>query len=128
MHYIGMDVHKKVSMLYVLDENGKILRETSVPGSIRMLVERVRRLRQAVGGTVKICYEASGGCGWLHDQLVALGLRVQVAHPGKLRMIFRSKRKNDRVDARKLAKLLYLDEVPLAYVPPAEWRQWRAFV
>lgn len=36
---------------------------------------------------------------------------------GQLRLIFRSKRKNDRVDARKLAKLLYLDEVPLVHVP-----------
>ena len=41
--------------------------------------------------------------------------RVAVAHPGQLRLIFRAKRKNDRVDARKLAKLLYLDEVPEAY-------------
>jgi len=38
--------------------------------------------------------------------------RVAVAHPGHLRLIFRSKRKSDRVDAEKLAKLLFLDEVP----------------
>jgi transposase len=60
--------------------------------------------------------------------LVDLGMKVQVGHPGKLRLIFQTRKKNDRIDARKLAKLLYLDEVPLSYVPSEDLRQWRAFV
>jgi transposase len=43
-------------------------------------------------------------------------------------LIFRSKRKNDRVDAQKLAKLLYLDEVPAAYVPGIDMRDWRELI
>jgi len=128
MYYIGMDVHKKVTMLCILDENGKVVQEKLVRGPLSELVRVLRQCRQLLGPSLKVCYEASGGCGWLHDQLVALGLKVQVAHPGKLRMIFRSKRKNDRVDAQKLAKLLYLDEVPLAYVPKQEVRQWRSLI
>jgi transposase len=54
--------------------------------------------------------------------------RVVVAHPGQLRLIFRSKRKNDRVDAEKLAKLLFLDEVPPVWVPSSEVRSWRGFI
>ena len=54
--------------------------------------------------------------------------KVVVAHPGQLRLIFRSKRKSDRVDAEKLAKLLYLDEVPPVYVPSLEVRSWRAII
>jgi hypothetical protein len=53
---------------------------------------------------------------------------VVVAHPGKVRLIFRAKRKNDRIDARKLAKLLFLDEVPLVYVPSADRRMWRSMI
>jgi transposase len=53
---------------------------------------------------------------------------VVVAHPGQLRLIFRSKRKNDRVDAEKLAKLLFLDEVPPVHVPSAEVRSWRSML
>jgi len=51
-----------------------------------------------------------------------------VAHPGKLRLIFRAKRKNDRVDAEKQAKLLYLDQVPQVHVPPADVRAWRGLI
>lgn len=51
-----------------------------------------------------------------------------MAHPGHLRLIFRSKRKNDRVDAEKLAKLLFLDEVPAVYVPSRSTQAWRRLV
>jgi transposase len=115
-------------MICVLDENGKVVREAISKGSLRQLLEMLKQIQRQFGGSFKVCYEASGGCGWLHDQLAAMGMKVQVAHPGKLRMIFRSKRKNDRVDAQKLAKLLYLDEVPLAFIPTAEIRQWRSLI
>jgi transposase len=75
-----------------------------------------------------VCFEASCGYGYLHERLSALARRVAVAHPGKLRLIFRSKRKNDRVDAEKQAKLLYLDQVPQVHVPCADVRAWRGLI
>jgi transposase len=128
MYYIGMDVHSKVTMICILDENGKVIREHVYKGSLRDLVDRLKVLKAELGGTIKVCYEASCGCGWLFDKLREMGFVVQVAHPGKLRLIFRSKRKNDRVDARKLATILFLDQVPLAHVPPADVRAWRAMI
>jgi len=64
----------------------------------------------------------------LYDELAAFASQVTMAHPGQLRLIFRAKRKNDRVDARKLATLLYLDQVPAAYVPPLDVRHWRELI
>ena len=43
--------------------------------------------------------------------------RARTAHPGQLGLIFRSKHKNDRNDAERLAKLLYLGETPTVHVP-----------
>ena len=43
-------------------------------------------------------------------------------------MIFRSKRKNDRVDARKLALLLLLGQVPEVHVPSVDVRSWRSAI
>jgi transposase len=68
------------------------------------------------------------GYGFLFEQLRTVARRVVVAHPGQLRLIFRSKRKNDRVDAEKLAKLLFLDEVPPVYVPSRDTRSWRRMI
>lgn len=124
MYTVGLDVHSARSNLCILDDHGKTVRERVVRGSPREVVRELGRLDQPF----KVCYEASTQCGWLYDQLAPMASRVAVAHPGQLRLIFQSKRKNDRVDAAKLAKLLYLDEVPCAYVPRAEVRAWRGMI
>jgi transposase len=43
-------------------------------------------------------------------------------------LIFRSKNKNDRNDAERLAKLLYLGETPTVHVPSPEVRTWRGLI
>jgi transposase len=53
---------------------------------------------------------------------------VHVAHPAHLKLIFRSKNKNDRNDARKIAKLLYMDDLPRVHVPSIDMRAWRGFI
>ena len=82
MHYIGMDVHTKETAICILDEHGKKVRETKHKASLRDFAGIMKNLKKELPGPVKVCYEASGGCGWLHDPLVAAGYRVQVAHPG----------------------------------------------
>ena len=77
-------------------------------GRGRTVLEELKTLRAPFA----ICFEASTGYGYLCERLQGMARRVVVAHPGHLRLIFRSTRKNDRVDAEKLAKLLFLDEVP----------------
>jgi transposase len=57
-----------------------------------------------------------------------LAARVLVAHPGQLRLIYRSKDKNDRKDAERLAKLLYLGELPTVHVPSIDVRTWRELI
>jgi transposase len=57
-----------------------------------------------------------------------LATRVVVAHPGRLRLIFRSRDKNDRKDAERLAKLLYLGETPTVHVPSLQVRTWRELI
>jgi transposase len=43
-------------------------------------------------------------------------------------LIFRSKNKNDRNDAERRAKLLYLGETPTVHVPSADVRTWRELI
>ena len=75
-----------------------------------------------------ICYEASAGYGFLFARLRRIARRVVVAHPGHLCLIFRWKRKNDRVGAEKLARLLFLDEVPAVYVPAGSTQARRRLI
>jgi len=124
MYYVGMDVHLKTTSICILDENGRPVKRKTIHGRW----DKVLSYCQQIDEPFAVVYEASCGYGYLYDALSTMASRVQVAHPGHLRLIFRSKRKNDRVDAEKLAKLLYLDEVPAVYVPSVDLRQWRALI
>jgi len=108
----------------ILDDNGRRIKQQTIRGPWDDVIAVVRELE----GPLSICFEATCGYGYLYDALRRIAGRVIVAHPGHLRLIFRSKRKNDRVDAEKLAKLLYLDEVPPAYVPSMDVRHWRQLI
>jgi len=85
-----------------------VAKEFRVRGPRGKVIEALGKVKRPF----KICYEASCGYGYLHRELSRMAEQIKVAHPGQLRLIFRSKRKNDRVDAKKLATLLLLDEVP----------------
>lgn len=125
MYYVGLDVHQKRSSLCILDGDGKLVKRLEVKGPWPRLFEAVER---QVPRPFAVCYEASCGYGHLHDRLARVAERVVVAHPGQLRLIFRAKRKCDRVDGEKLAKLLYLDAVPAVHVPGVDVRAWRGLV
>jgi transposase len=124
VRYVGLDVHLRQSTICVLDKQGRKIASKTIHGpwaKVRTELSRIRR-------PFALCFEASVGYGFVYEQLRGLARHVVVAHPGKLRLIFRSKRKNDRVDAEKLAKLLYLDEVPSVHVPAFEVRSWRGAI
>jgi transposase len=124
MWFVGMDVHQRFSTICILDENGKVVKEMKINGHWLDVIAVLKKL----GHRFAICYEASCGYGYLYDQLSRIAQRVVVAHPGQLRLIFRSKKKNDRIDAKKLATLLFLDQVPTVHVPSLPVRCWRSLI
>jgi transposase len=123
-YFIGLDVHLRHISVCILNRDGKKVQELRHRGTREELLGRLAKL----GGPLAICFEASCGYGHLYEQLHQVAERVIVAHPGQLRLIFRSKRKHDRADAEKLAKLLFLGEVPTVHVPDQDVRAWRQFI
>ena len=123
MYYVGLDIHSKRIAICVLNETGQVTHRSQVRG-----IEEMLRILKGLPDRFEVCYEASCGYGHYHDLLQPLAARVLVAHPGRLRLIFRSKDKNDRKDAERLAKLLYLGEAPTVHVPALEVRTWRELI
>jgi transposase len=123
MFYVGLDIHSTRISFCVLNETGQVVQR----GQVRRFEEILRILRE-LPQRFDVCYEASCGYGHYHDLLRPLAARVLVAHPGQLRLIFRSKNKNDRNDAERLAKLLYLGETPTVHVPSLDVRTWREMI
>jgi transposase len=124
MLYAGLDYHLRTSSLCILNEDGKTIKQQTIRGRFSEVAEELARLKEPL----EVVFEATGGYGPLHQKLSTVARRVVMAHPAELALIWKSKRKNDRVDAQKLAKLLYLDAVPQAHVPGPEVRQWRRLI
>lgn len=70
--------------------------------------------------------ETSSITGWVHDYCRSLGYQVLVANPNAEAWQWKNvKRKTDKDDALKLAKLTALEQVSAVHVPVAERRQYR---
>ena len=122
--YVGLDIHKAFTVAHILNQFGKKVMVKTIRGhwsNIFMFLD-------SLPGSLHVCYEASNGYGYLYDNITKRAKSVQVAHPGQCRLIFKSKKKTDRIDAEKLAKLLFLDEVPSVHVPDINVRDWRRLI
>jgi transposase len=116
-------MHDKRIAIGVLSEAGQVTRRAQV-----RTLDEMMRILEGLPDRFAVCYEASCGYGHSHDLLRPIAARVTVAHPGRLRLIFGSKDKNDRKDAERLAKRLDLGEAPAVHVPSGEVRTWRELI
>lgn len=74
----------------------------------------------------QIVIETSSITGWVHDFCQRMGYGVLVANPSAEAWRWKNvKRKTDKDDALKLAKLTALEQVSAVHVPVAEHRQYR---
>src|SRR5437763_13714795 len=121
MYYIGLDVHKKTISYCIKDVSGKIQREGAIPASRTELDSWVKTLPKPW----TVAMEASIFTGWVYDHLLPYAAQVKVAHPVMLRAIAAAKKKNDRIDAGKLADCLRCDFLPECHMAKTEIRDRR---
>jgi hypothetical protein len=73
--------------------------------------------------------EVCGIAGWIHDLATSLGIAVEVANPQHEGWRWnRVKRKTDRGDALKLARLSAIQQLPTVYIPLRRTRQWKSLI
>ncbi len=101
---IGMDLGDRKSHVCVLDAGGQVVEESQIATKPKALRARFEGLAPA-----RIALEVGGHSAWVSELLKELGHDVLVANARKLRMIFQSDSKNDRLDAEQLARVARLD-------------------
>ena len=121
MHYVGLDIHKKTVNFCVKLADGTTVGEGVAPATRQGLDRWVATVPQPWVGAM----EATIFTGWIYDHLRGHAAALKVAHPLMLRAIAEAKRKNDRIDARKIADLLRVDLLPECYMAPSAIRELR---
>ena len=121
MYYIGLDVHKQKISYCVKESGGKVFAEGWIPATRFDLDRWMKALPQPWSAAM----EATMFSGWIYDHLKPHAAALKVAHPLMLRAIAAAKKKNDRIDAHKIADLLRCDFLPESYMASIEIRERR---
>jgi transposase len=121
--YVGIDLHRRRSVIYRMDENGEKIDSVRVSNEPMNFAEKVSAA--PMGSDVII--EATYGWYWAVDLLKEMGYTVHLANPhgndwGHRRV------KNDERDARDLADLLRLGRLAEAWIAPPKTRELRELV
>lgn len=115
MKSVGIDYHKRYSVVCVVDEVGRIVAEERIEHAFP------ERFGQVIGAHApcQVVFEATMNWGWLHELLeVIAGVeRIVMANPLHVRLISAAQVKTDKVDARKLAQLLRAGLIPSSHIP-----------
>ena len=103
------------------DAAGRVYQEGKIGSTRRELDEWIRTMPQPR----TIAMEATIFTGWIYDHLLPHAEKVKVAHPLMLRAIAAAKKKNDRIDAGKIADCLRCDFLPECHMATTEIRDRR---
>src|SRR3979490_1855837 len=121
MNYIGLDVHKKTISYCVKDASGRIQQEGKIGSTRRELDCWMKTLPQPW----MVAMEATIFSGWIYDHLLPHATQIKVAHPLMLRAIAAAKKKNDQIDASKIADCLRCDFLPECHMTSTAIRDRR---
>lgn len=127
MIFVGMDVHYNMTTCCLFDP--------SLPGgqqyrnvTCETTAKGIGQVLSPLGGDCKVAFEVGTQTQWIASIVRPLAREVQVANPSRIPWLFRDGRKNDRLDARKLAVLLYMDQLPKVHLPSQEVSHWRSLI
>src|ERR1700675_4185541 len=108
---IGLDLGDRWSFYCVLDEAGQVIVEQKLPTTPEAMKQTFGKIPRSL-----IALETGTHSPWVSRLLSELGHEVIVAHAQKVQLITKSNRKDDRHDARTLARLARIDPALLGPV------------
>jgi len=103
--YVGIDLGDKTSRVCVFDAT------SASPVTEGVIATRAADLAEWFSelGRLRIALEVGTHSPWISELLESFGHEVVIANPRKMESIHKNKRKNDRVDAKTLGRLLRAD-------------------
>jgi hypothetical protein len=108
--YIGMDVHQATISVAVRDSRGNLVMEAILETKAETILQFICGLR----GSLHVTFEEGTWAAWLYDLLQPHVTRVLACDP-RQNALLKAGNKSDRIDARKLSELLYLNKLNPVY-------------
>lgn len=122
MLHTGMDMHKRFSVVTVIDDKGE---EVVTGKKLANQEAEVLAFFKGLDEDTRVVLEAGANWQWMCDLLDDHGIENILCHPLKTKAIASARIKTDKLDSRILSQLLRSDFVPEAYKPDQETRALR---
>lgn len=118
--YMGIDYHKRFSVVTVGDQNGNVLLQETVYHEEKKVREFFSRY-----SNLTCVIESCRGYEWLVILLQELGHEVKMGDSRSIKLIAQSRCKTDRIDSQILMELLAKGYLPCAYLATKLEREYR---
>lgn len=124
MNYIAMDTHISTLEFAVVNEAGRTVKERTVPTGVKEFMEFVRSIPKPR----KIFMEEGTLADWALETCVNYGEDLIITDPKENCWIGKAGKKNDRLDAKKLAQLARGGYTKEIYHPVGKRRRFKELV
>jgi transposase len=123
-YYCGVDLHTKRMYLCILDHDGNKLLHRNVQAKPREFLSAIEGFREdlIVGAECMFTWY------WLADLCQDEQIQFILGHALYMKAIHGGKKKDDKLDSEKIARLMRGGTFPLSYVYPREMRATRDLV
>ncbi len=118
--YAGIDLHSNNNFVVVADEKDKVVDRRRLPNKLETVTSWLEPYRDELAGVV---VESTYNWYWLVDGLATEGYPMHLANTVAIQQYDGLKHRDDESDARWLAKLLRLGELPEGHIYPREERK-----
>lgn len=126
---LALDLGKLKTVCCVMDPATRQHAFQTIEMSPANLHDLIARHATADPARTLVVFETCDAAGWVHDLCAALGMSIICVHAGGEPWHWRRvKRKTDRDDALKLARLALMDQLPPVHVPSPQQRQRRRLI
>lgn len=120
--YAGIDLHSNNNVIVVQDEEDNVVGRRRLANDLRTVLAWLEPYQHDLAGVV---VESTYNWYWLVDGLMEQGYRVHLANTVAIQQYNGLKYRDDASDARWLAKLLRLGQLPEGHIYPREERAIR---
>jgi transposase len=120
-YYCGVDLHARTMYLCIVNQADDILYHKEIPTKAEVFLEKLAPYREDVVVSVECIFTWY----WVADLCTEQKIPFVLGHALYMKAISGAKTKNDRIDSKKLAKLLRAGMIPMAYVYPKPMRSTR---
>lgn len=120
-YYCGIDLHARSMYTCILNQSGEIVYHRDLHTEPERFLSAIAAYRE----DIVVCVECIFTWYWLADLCARENIPFVLGHALYMKAIHGGKTKNDRIDSRKIARLLRAGMIPMAYVYPAGMRATR---